>query len=156
MHREPRPVRSSVRWLCIPSFNWLSGQTIRGWILMHAQGNRYSLTADINAVAEGGDRAGLSSELLLFEAYLPARTVRDQSVGHTPEVRTPQHSQQAPASLPRSVTWSYHCAAESRRLQCCGDYRCPPYKGPALMRPPVSGWWRGDIPGTTVVPMGCH
>ena len=159
MHLEPRDVPPSVVYpefqvALGPNNSWLDFHANRLWEYRTAWGNRYSLTADINAVAEGSDPAGLSSELLLFEAYLAARTERDRSVGHTPEARTPQHSQQAPASLPRSVTWSYHCAAESRRLQCCGDYRCPPDKGPVLTRPPDSGWWRGDIPWYNSGPYG--
>ena len=153
-----------LRPLCFPSSKWPSGQTVRGWSdflanrlweYRTAWGNRYSLTADLNAVAEGSDPDGLSSELLFFESYLAARTVIDRSAGHIPEARTPQRSQQAPATRPRTVTWAYHLSAESRRLQCCVDYRCPPDQGPVLTRPtPDSAWWRSDIPWYNSGPYG--
>ena len=153
MQLEPRDVPPSVMF---PEFQVALGPNSprldfpanRLWEYRTAWGNRYSLTADLNAVGEGSDPDGLSSELLVFESYLAARTVIDRSVGHIPEARTPQRSQQAPATRPRTVTWAYHLSAESRRLQCCVDYRCPPDQGPVLTRLPQTP------PGGAVISLG--
>ena len=159
MQLEPRDVPPSVMFPEFqvelgPNSPRLDFHANRLWEYRTAWGNRYSLTADLNKVAEGSDPDGLSSELLFFESYLAARTVIDRSAGHIPEARTPQRSQQAPATRPRTVTWAYHLSAESRRLQCCVDYRCPPDQGPVLTRPPDSAWWRGDIPWYNSGPYG--
>ena len=88
-----------LRPLCSPSSKWLSAGPNNPWLDFHANrlweyrtawGARYSLTADLNAVAEASDPDGLSSELMFFETYLAARTGGDRSVGHIPEARTPQ------------------------------------------------------------------
>ena len=105
MHLEPRDVPPSVMFpefqvALGPNNPWLDFHANRLWEYRTAWGARYSLTADLNAVAEASDPDGLSSELMFFETYLAARTGGDRSVGHTPEARTPQlrSHRQAPAT----------------------------------------------------------
>ena len=160
VHNEPRDVPPSV---VFPEFQvalgpnnaWLDFHSNRLWEYRTAWEGRYSLTADVNAMSEDGGSAGLAEELRFFEAYLETRSVRDVSVGHAPEDPYPtSRRRQAPLVRPRTVSLAYHYAAEYQRLQKCGDYRCPPGRGPALTRPLDSEWWSSDIPWYNSGPFG--
>ena len=160
VHREPRDVPPSVVFpefqrALGPNHAWLDFHSNRLWEYRTAWEGRYSLTADFNARTEDSGSAGLAEELKFFEAHLETRDGRDLSVGHVPgDVHPASRRRQAPLVRPRTVSLSYHLAAEYQRLLKCGDYRCPPGMGPVLTRPLDSEGWSRNIPWYNSGPFG--